>query len=351
MITETTDEVHGVGGRDCVDATAITVVDVETIGLLHLLEALPNELLADIGQLTDLGERSRDFVGLASTVDGCCNDGIRLLSTENLVLFDLLEHVLCRLRDGAREMNNIAFALDVFKGVKDDTILRSPRATHGSLQIPSSACATVAETDARVELVGEAIHEGAIGLADTRGVVAFFIGKCTPLRSSIDDLVAYDHATIATDEVSARKLLDEVWRIVSALWTDETHTKIGNEVILGLLLSFGRGRVARGLVVSCQGERLCIGINRLSTVFGCRRAVAIDSDMRRAAKRAAILLNSNKMEGECEFEVSFPLDTPPLPLSCADLHGLPCQQHRHNLHKGTKSQGKIAKERDTKERC
>lgn len=105
-------------------------------------------------------------------------------------------------------MDNVALALNVFKRIENDSILRALPTIHGSLKVSSRAGATITRADACIELVSETVHQGTVGLTDARRIISLLIGKCAPFGSGVDDLVPDNHTTVAANKITAGELLD-----------------------------------------------------------------------------------------------------------------------------------------------
>ncbi|KAI3478596.1 hypothetical protein L1887_59441 [Cichorium endivia] len=207
---------------------------IQSERLLHLLETLANVLLGHARERTDLRERSRHVVHLACHVDRGRNDGIRLLATQDLLLLDSSVRLLGHIRHCARQMDRVALALDVFKRIQHVAVPRAGRTVHRPLQVARSSRATIAIADARLELFVDAIQQRIACRSDTRRVIAVLVGKRTPFRSRVDDVLAHHKSAVSANQVARVKLLGQVRRVRLAVAADQSHIEIGDKIVLAL---------------------------------------------------------------------------------------------------------------------
>ncbi len=105
---------------------------------------------------------------------------------------------------------------------------------HGPLQIPRSTRATIPVSDARLELLVDAVQQRVACCTDTRRVIAVLVGKRTPFGSSIDDVLAHDESAIGANQIARVELFGQIRWVHLAVTADQTHVEVGNKVIFAL---------------------------------------------------------------------------------------------------------------------
>jgi hypothetical protein len=237
-------------------------------------ETLADLFLRYLRQGDDFLERTRYFGLATSDEDAGGDDGVEGFPTQEFFVVRALEKLLGEVCDRLGKADVVAHVGDEMEGVLEGLFAGLlGDLVRGPLKLPRHPSVTVAEGDDRLEVVG-AIEERVGRSTHTRRIVAFVVGKRTPLRPRINNPVPKYLPTSTANQVTLLVVLNQrrrVFRIQGgAVYADESDVEILTELVillrgrdLGREKSEGHGCSA----VACLCSNSLIVVSRRSTKF------------------------------------------------------------------------------------